>query len=52
MIYISNDDAKAILQLLERAPAFYRNHAVHSRDMNDARLMGKMAKKLRNKLNN
>ena len=52
MISISNDDARAILRLLERAPDFYRQHAVRSSDMNDARLMAKLAKKLRNKLNN
>lgn len=52
MISISNDDARTILQLLARAPGFYRNHAVRSSDMNDARLMGKMAKKLKKILDN
>jgi len=52
MIPISNDDARVILALLERGPTFYREHAVHSRDCNDARLMTKMAKKLRNRIIN
>lgn len=52
MISISNDDARTILQLLERAPDFYRNHAVRSSDMNDARLMARMAKKLKKILDN
>lgn len=50
MVQISNDDARIILALLERAPAFYREHAVRSSQMNDARLMAKMAKKLKNKI--
>ena len=52
MIPISNDDARVILALLERGPTFYREHAVRSSDQNDARLMTKMAKKLRNKIIN
>lgn len=51
MIQISNDDARNILALLERAPTFYRHHAVRSSDMNDARLMAKMAKKLKQNIN-
>ena len=47
MIQISNADAALIQRLLERAPAFYRIHAVKSSDQNDARLMKKMAKKLK-----
>lgn len=52
MIQISNEDAGTILALLERGPTFYREHAVKSSDMNDARLMAKMAKKLKQKVNN
>jgi len=52
MISISNDDARTILQLLERAPTFYQLHAVKSSDQNDARLMKKLAKRLKNKLTN
>lgn len=51
MVQISNDDAATIQRLLERGQAFYRNHAVRSSDQNDARLMAKMAKKLRTKVN-
>lgn len=51
MISISNEDARIILALLERVPTFYRNHAVRSSDMNDARLMAKMAKRLKQKVN-
>lgn len=50
MVQISNDDARLIQTLFERAKVFYRNHAVRSQDMNDARLMAKIAKKL-NKVN-
>lgn len=50
MVQISNDDARLIQTLFERAKAFYRNHAVRSQDMNDARLMTKISKKL-NKVN-
>lgn len=46
MVQISNADAAIILALLQRGQAFYRNHAVQSRDQNDARLMAKMAKKM------
>jgi len=51
MVQISNDDARLILALLERAPTFYRIHAVKSSDMDDARLMAKMAKRLKQKVN-
>ena len=51
MVQISNDDAATILALLERGPTFYRVHAVKSSDMNDGRLMAKMAKKLKQKVN-
>lgn len=51
MIPISNEDARVILMLLERAPTFYSDHAVKPADMNDARLMKKMAKKLKQHIN-
>jgi hypothetical protein len=47
MISISNKDAAIIQALLERGHKFYRIHAVRSPDQNDARLMAKMAKKLK-----
>ena len=51
MVQLSNDDALAILKLLERAPAFYRIHAVLPSDLDDARRMTKLAKKLKEKVN-
>lgn len=47
MVQISNKDAVIIQALLERGHKFYRIHAVRSPDQNDARLMAKMAKKLK-----
>lgn len=46
MVQISNSDAALIQSLLERGTRFYAEHAVRSRDQNDARLMAKMARKL------
>lgn len=47
MVSISNADAALIQALLERGSRFYRDHAVRSPDINDARLMAKMSKKLK-----
>lgn len=49
MIHISNEEARIIQLLLERGAAFYREHAVKSRHINDGRLMAKMARKLNKK---
>lgn len=51
MVQISNKDAAIIQALLERGHKFYRLHAVRSPDQNDARLMAKMAKKLKQNIN-
>lgn len=50
MIPISNEDARVILQLLERGHQFYRNHAVKMCHVNDGRRMAVMTKKLRKKM--
>jgi hypothetical protein len=47
MVSISNADAALIQALLERGSRFYRDHAVRPPDINDARLMAKMSKKLK-----
>jgi len=51
MFQISNEDARIIQALLERGTKFYRDHAVKSSQINDGRLMAKMAKKLKQKIN-